>query len=339
MNNTRRYPWQQARPCPRHLIEFLILFSIFSQFASSQESSPGPGNSLAQQEVLLYGSGNASAVPPYLDEPISELRKIPFFGGLKPAADQSKLPALLDNVGQRIQVLLQELPNLIAREEVVQRTAAGRGFKKRTQLFNYLIVMHRETAYTSVEDYRTDLENHRIGPSGTDPRAPVAQGFAFAWMRFYPPMQSESRFRYLGKQKVRDQECFVVSFVQIPGKVGHPALLNFEEKSVPLLYQGVAWIQPSDYTIVQLREDLLAPLPEIHLVKLTTNVEFSERHVAAAVSNFWLPRTAIVEFLQVDTTGRKESAHIIEEHYYSNYHRYEVEVKIGSLAYRTAPQL
>ena len=305
------------------------MFLTFPQLTgSAQKSSSHPGNPLAEQELLLYGSANAYAVTPYVDEPISELRKIPFLEGLKPA-EQSELPELLKSVGQRTEVLLQELPNLIAREKVVERTAAF-DVKKRTQLFNYLILTHRDTAEISVEEYRTDLNNDRIGPYGSDPRAPVALNFAFAWMKFYSPMQSESRFRYLGKQNARGEQCFVVSFVQIPGKVKNPGWANFEAEAVPLLYQGVAWIKPSDYSIVRLREDLLAPQPQIYLLKLTTDVEFSERHVAAAVSNFWLPRTASVEMLEVNSKGHKGSAHIIENHYYSNYHRYEVEVKIGS---------
>jgi hypothetical protein len=284
--------------------------------------------------------------------------------GRSPPTHQSERPDLLEKVGRRIEVLLRDLPNLIAREKVVQTTVAPR-IARRSQLFNYLIVFHRrvrlrlsppsETANVQMEEYRTDLQNRRIGAQGSDPRAPAFEGFAFAWMRFDRNNQSESRFRYMGIQKVGGQPCFVVSFAQIPGKVKNPGRLHLEYsllESVPLLYQGIAWIQASDYTMIRLQEDLLAPQPKINLLKLTTDVEFSEQHIAAAVSGFWLPRSANVEVLQVSTNRRsqagvanipsvityKNAIHTIEKHSYSNYHRYEVDVKIGFSAYRPTPQ-
>jgi hypothetical protein len=56
---------------------------------------------------------------PYLNDSLSELQKaMPELRGLK--ADEKDLPALLTRVGQEIEELSQQMPNLISREDVTK---------------------------------------------------------------------------------------------------------------------------------------------------------------------------------------------------------------------------
>lgn len=292
----------------------------------AQQPAPTNDDDLAL-EVSLYGSAR-----PYADDPILDLKKfIPELNELKSNENQSDLPSLLVNAGRRADRLLHDMPDLIATEKVSETFLYGRQAIDRTETFNYLILTHKDAADLRIEEYRTDKDNQRIAPS-TDPRAPKSQGFALAWINFHPANQSQSRFRYLGTEKLHGHDCFVVCFAEIPGRVLSPGVVYLGKQPILVLYQGIAWIAETDYSIVQLREDLLAPHPEFGIKKLSTEVEFGEQHVASSIGNMWLPHSAYVEFQQVNASGT-EVAQSLERHIYSHYRRYEVQVKINPKSY------
>jgi hypothetical protein len=287
-----------------------------------------------EQQKRLYGAAHS-----YLNDPIPEMEKaVPDLHGLQPGGSPQDLPGLLTKVGRKEQDLLTQMPNLTAREEVVQAFRTGRSKVNRKQEFNYLILLHEAENAVTLTEYRTDLQNRRIGEFGRDPRAPAAQGFALIWMYFHPTRRSESQFRYLGEQKVDGHKTFAVAFAQTPGLVQFPAQVYWRAKEFPLLYQGVAWIDDSDFRIVRLRTDLLAPQPDAHVLELTTEVEFADVRISHRASSLWLPRKALVEWQSTDSTPGglfelERSSHVVtharEQHSYSDYQLYEVEVKIN----------
>ena len=100
-----------------------------------------------------------------------------------------------------------------------------------------------------------------------------------------------------------------------------PGELRFQGRLLPLYYQGIAWIDESDFRIVRLRTDLLAPLPDAHLEKLTAEIHFGDAQVAQTASSLWLPRDVMVT--------SEVSGHVFQEqHRYSDYRAYVVESKI-----------
>ncbi len=289
---------------------------------------PAPETPAAQQRRLY------SDAKPYLNDSLSELQEvIPELRGLEPADAQKDPPALLTQVGQKTEAMLAQMPDLISREAVVRSVSGSRSGASIRQEFNYLIVFRRTTESTVLTEFRTDLQNKSIGSFGEDPRAPAAQGFALAWMRFHPARRPEAKFRYLGKQKIDGRGVYVVAFAETPGLVQVPAEIRLQDTSFPVLCQGIAWIDESDFRILRLRTDLLAPLPEAQLRKLTTTVDFTEVRIPHSTLRLWLPRKAGVEW---ETMPRSpldlpltKVSHYFERHSYSHYHLYKVEVKIG----------
>jgi len=65
------------------------------------------------------------------------------------------------------------------------------------------------------------------------------------------------------------------------------------EASIPILVQGVAWIRTSDYEILQMRTDLLAPLPP--LAQVTTLVLYARNQFQDSPTALWLPRKVEVK--------------------------------------------
>jgi hypothetical protein len=270
---------------------------------------------------------------------------VPELHGLKPVSDQGALNALLEKIGNRLFDIARNTPNLIS-HEVVSESQKGVAEKRRE--YDYLILTRIEGAEIALNEYRVDLAtgdkfqtdeaNHgSAAPSTANPaelgganhdsapsqpgEPPLSQGFATSWVHFYPHNQPRSAFRYLGEQKVGGHHAVVVAFAQKPQAVRSPGLLSYKGKSVPMFLQGVAWFDTSDFQILRLQTDLLSPLPDISLDRLSANVKFMPTRVADVSSVLVLPQDVTVTSVVGGTTLR-------EHHSYSDYRLFRARSKI-----------
>lgn len=284
----------------------------------------------------------------FVDLPAAELQKaIPELQALEPAQSQEELPILLGKIGDKAVALFRKIPNLICHEEVIE-SRQGRKLGRRD--FDYLILAHHTVEAVSLEEYRVDLRDqpadtrdaHNPNTSTANESAsvlndlrhksdvasarnagapPLSQGFAYKWVHFYPSNRSESTFRYPGRQKIDGHKTFVVAFAQKPGLVRLPGELQYQGKSIPILYQGIAWVDESDSRIVRLRTDLLAPLAAAHLRRLTAEIHFGDARIAESTSPLWLPHEVVV-------TSDIDGQTFGERHVYSGYRAYLVQSKV-----------
>ncbi len=267
---------------------------------------------------------------PYLDDPLPKLQKLlPELKSLNPASNQEQLNYILDRTGEKCVELLRRTPNLSSHEEVISvvPTPAWPGFSLRQhvgiqrQTFEYLLIPHR-TPNDDIEvgEYRTvngrpaEASDLTFGPA-------FSVGFVSEWLHLYPGNRSESRFRYLGEQFVDKHKTFVLAFAQIPSLVKFPANFQAEGTSVPILFQGIVWIDSSDFRIIRMREDLLAPRPDIHLREFTTRIRFDEVHIVKAGLYLWLPE-------EVDIDWYFEGVTVHRSHRYSKYRLFAATPRI-----------
>jgi hypothetical protein len=298
--------------------------------AQTQQSASQPNDAIKEDIARLYGDTH-----PYIDEPLPELRKaVHELGGLKPAAAEEEPSELLAKVGAKADELLKKVPDLISDESVSQTQrpvsqgtipgctgggclAAGPSSVWDRE-FNYLIVTH------SALDGRLVLQEYRTNRKGKEVQgneAPNSQGFISAWIVFSSANQLESRFRYLGQQRTDGHSTYVIGFAQIPGLVESPGIILSERQSVPMIFQGIAWIDQSDFRIVRLRTDLLAPQPEISIQRQTANILFGPVPIPTLDFTLWLPQVVHVE---METRGQI----LQEQHKYSKYRLYKAKSKI-----------
>ncbi len=304
------------------------------------------------QVIDTSGQSYYENARPLLDYPLPDLlRAAPELQGLEPAENQDELALILDKAGKVTEDLLDTMPNLISREDVtrakpgkvtedslgsmpnwgllnnaIQATLHDQGSAKgqSRREFDYLILVHRQEASDTVEEYRS-------GPGGTGLEAEnledsymLTSGFASSWLHFHPMNRSAARFRYLGQQTDRGLRCYVVAFAQIPGWATVTGKVVNDMRSVLILYQGIAWIDEASFRIVRLRMDLLAPRPDIGLERQTTELHFGETRLPQTVSPLWLPQEVVV------TTGMNKQLYR-NVHRYSDYRLFKVETKILSV--------
>jgi poly(3-hydroxybutyrate) depolymerase len=291
------------------------------QTLNQPQNPPLTNDSKGQVDLNLTPQALDPAVwagaKPYLDDPIRQLMyDIHDLHGLDAAPDQQMLEEILQKTADKTLDLLRKMPNVISQEKVVTEVEPG-GPTYRQQ-FEYLVLRHDANGEVTLDEYRTGKEQKSA--------VPLSQGSVNAWVLFHPGNLSESRFRLLGRQRMDGHATFVLGFAQTPEKVKFPAHVNFLDASIPVLFQGIAWIDESDFRIVRLRTDLLAPRPDIFLTTLTSDVRFFEVRILVqdAKVALWMPQRASISW---DFKGQE----VHQLHTYSTFRMYRSKARILSV--------
>jgi hypothetical protein len=166
-----------------------------------------------------------------------------------------------------------------------------------------------------LQEYRTNAQNMEVDISPSNlggPGAPRAVGFSSTWMIFKPANLEDSRFRYLGRQKMGKHDTVVVAFAQIPGEVPVPAQLTMNEGTCSYLQQGIVWIDEQASQIVRLQTDLLKPLTDFRMMKLYSGLTFGEVRIAERNLTLWMPSEVEIRWTSKQQAG-------VERHKYTDY--------------------
>jgi hypothetical protein len=83
----------------------------------------------------------------------------------------------------------------------------------------------------------------------------------------------------------------------------------------------VLWVDQSTYDIVVLHTDLLAPLLDLHLRQLTTELTFRSVPIKGFGASFWLPR-------EVYISSDRGAGLAEESHRYSDYHLFHAQARV-----------
>jgi VWFA-related protein len=284
-----------------------------------------PGAKSVTPEALSQQAYYANAHP-YLDLPLAQLaERIPELKTLQSAADQQELPVILQKMGRSVDDFVREIGDLIAHEDVTQEKLNAQGHvqgKERVQ-DNYLILHHGYWWGASAE-YRMDDKGNRLGTTGWEKGFLVTSGHALSCISFSTVAQAQSRFRYLGEEKIGLRETYVLGFAQKPGEATFTSVIQRAgETQAVMLTQGILWVDKNNFQIIRMRSDLLAPQNEIGLDQVTTEVTFAEVQLQDVPNPLWLPSD-----VDVSMEIKKQKFHNV--HHYTNYRRYRVSIKIGN---------
>src|SRR5215467_13666369 len=197
----------------------------------------------------------------YVDVPVSDVvEAVPELKALAPEASQEGLASLLGHIGQSCIDLFRHTPNLASHEvQITQQRALRRSSQgafdpelthSQRQEFGYLLLFRANQDVTELREYRTDKHGHPI-VSASSQAGQMTVGFVSEWLRLLPGNQPELRFRYLGREDMDGHKTIVIAFAQIPGHVKYPARFLFDRTLITALFQGIVWVDASDFRLVR----------------------------------------------------------------------------------------
>jgi hypothetical protein len=333
-------PLDQKRDEYHHLEVHVAKPDLTARTRQGYYSQPWPAEKLATESEKLGGvAGTESAAPAgksdqsyyanahaYVDLPMAQLvERIPELKTLQPAPDEQELPVILQKLGRSVDDFVREIGDLIAHEDVTQEKLNAKGkIKAKERVQDNYLILHHGYAWGASAEYRMDDKGNRLGAIGLEKGYLVTSGYALSCISFSTVAQSQSRFRYLGEEKIDSPETYVLGFAQRPGEAIFLVTMRGNGgKDVDMLTQGILWVDKYSFQIIRMRSDLLSPRNEIRLDQLTTEVRFGEVQLQDVPNPLWLPS-------DVDVSMEIDKQKFRNVHRYTNYRRYRVSVKIGT---------
>jgi hypothetical protein len=304
--------------CQITLITFILSNTAISGFRYPRAEAPSEFSFEQQKDKSEQPSDGGARS--FIDDPLEELiKRVPELKSLQPATDQQKLPMILEKTGANVHELFEGLDGLVAKEKVTEtrlNPLTGMPLKVMAERFDpltgmpisqvnqyqvqqdeysYFIVRKGNLLQIMIKEYRRDADGLEVPPGVLF----LSTGFASSVLHFSKFLQPESTFRYLGEDHVGSRSAYVVAFAQIPEVATITFKFNKPDGSdLQWLIQGIAWVDTSNFQILQMKTDLLVPksLPAGYVSKdqLHTLVKFNEMRLSGFANPIWLPTEADV---------------------------------------------
>ncbi len=188
--------------------------------------------------------------------------------------------------------------------------------------FSYRIRAAQDPTFGPVlEEYRINAKEQAVDPNDYSAGNPRSVGYGNTWMMFVPANLQESRFRYLGHQKIDHHETLVIAFAQDADHATMRAAVGIGADACRYFIQGILWIDQSFFQIVRIQTDLLSPLTGVHLNQLRSELRFGEVKIPTRNLTLWMPSDVKISWQGKDSAG-------MELHRYSNYRLFAATSRI-----------
>jgi hypothetical protein len=316
-----------------------LLQAVFIVAAFLSSANMGSGNFLPQDGTAAKSpqqvdkseqSANANASS-YTNEPLKQvIKNVPELREIRPAADQQQLAMILNKTGAEVDDFFKNVVDLVSQEEIQQERLGSFGISevKKRMRDSYLILRRGNGARADFDEFRMDEQGNRMDEVSSHRGFLVTSGFALICVHFSTAFQWDSRFRYLGDQKIGGRDTYVVAFAQLPDEASLSVTMSGPRGTIAhILTQGIAWVDKENFHILRMRTDLLTRQPEIGLDRQTTKVIFSEVQLADVPTPLWLPRDVNV-YVKLNKSLDRPEEQFRNVHHYTEYRQYRVSTRI-----------
>jgi hypothetical protein len=306
------------------LVSFLIQALAIPHVGAERPGSYRTQTSIAAELQVYF---NARSIVQMSEEEL--LRFDPVLKSLVFDANQDGLGTMLLHTAERVEALFRDLPNVASREDVRHESWSRLGHRRSRMDRSYqYLFFHRPRGF---EESRTDLKGKPVELQSIR-NFLLTAGYAGSAHFFHPDQLPGSRYRYLGKEKKHGE--LAVAFAQKPEAGTCQGVFRIKGAGEAcLLFQGIAWIHPDTFRILRMRTALLAPRPDVDLLRQDTDIMFEEVRFEGISTPLWLPHEVVTT---LEVTGGMTFRN---RHRYSDFHVFTVESfeKIEPAAARPRP--
>jgi hypothetical protein len=147
-------------------------------------------------------------------------------------------------------------------------------------------------------------------------------GFSTLALIVHPYYERSFRFSALNEEDIGGRKSQLIHFEHIKGTES-PTALRLRGRDYPLDLSGVLWLDEESGAVVRVVALLSESLTDIGLQSLNCEVKYAQVALPETADAYWLPESAAIEL-------RTPKQHWRNEHAYSNYRKYSVDVLIGT---------
>ncbi len=232
------------------------------------------------------------------------------------AATTPPLPEILARTGTSVQRFWNQLSSVNCTETVLQEKLgeAGKVQYKHESIFDYLILMDLQGDEISVEESR--LLQKEVGKTDNLPLL-LTTGFSTLQLVFHPYYQAGFEFKQLDEEIVNGVRLLKIEFHHIHGMRSTSAV-RLRGQNYPLDLAGTAWIDPETGIVHKIIAGLEAPMEDLNLRSLKTEVTYAPQQFTTDNVAQWLPVEASIDV----ETARQHWRNI---HKFTDYRRFSVQ--------------
>lgn len=225
------------------------------------------------------------------------------------------LETVLDRAGKRVEEFWDQFSAVTCTETVSQAKlgSGGKVLIQRTSAFDYLVILQ-----LTGDDLIVDESRLAQGPPNKESDRPLlaTSGFATLLLIFHPYFQGSYEFSLGGAEDSGGKELREVRFAHIRGRRA-PSVLQLRSRDYPLEWAGSAWIEPQTGIVSRISVGLKAPMDDVGLKRLSSDVRYAPVRFQDSKEQPWLPQTATIE---ADTVHQ----HWRNTHQFSRYRKFSV---------------
>jgi tetratricopeptide (TPR) repeat protein len=250
-------------------------------------------------------------LPPDIDE------KMPPVESGAASCDVGKV---VEGAGMRMQEFVANVDRYTATESLFHESINKWGMASPPQnsKFNYLVsVTEIRSGIFDVQEYR-DAHGH----AAEFPDGIATLGLPTIALVFHPHNSGNFAMLCEGLTRWDGMAVWQIHFRQRPDKPNNMReyKVGLDGPSHPVAMKGRAWIAADSYQVVRLETDLVATMPEIHLLADHVIIDYGPVHFSQHATDLWLPHVAEVYF---DWNGRR----FHRRHNFGNYLLFSVDDK------------
>jgi tetratricopeptide (TPR) repeat protein len=250
-----------------------------------------------------------------------------------PAVDQVKpvladgitcpTTTVLDRAMQRVGELADNVNRFAATEDILHQdlNASGKVLRTEHRKFDYVVSIEQ------LPSGDLDIDESRNGSNDFQnfPADIATLGLPSLAFVFHKQYRHDFNFNCEGLGEFHGRATWIVYFEQRPDRPSRIRGYSVEGTLHPVALQGRAWIAADSFQVVQMRSDLVKPMPEIKLRDEDQVIEYRPVLFEKSNTEMWLPATAELYF-----DFRNHKYHRV--HTFSSYLLFSVTAseKIGS---------
>lgn len=239
-------------------------------------------------------------------------------GSLAAAGTPTPLDSLLARTGDLVARFLNELSDVQCTEVVsqVKLEKNNKAEYAETSRFDYVVLAQSKGGEPLLAESRLlkQAPKHK-----RDLSLMVSNGFSVLLLIFHPYYRPSFDFTLLGEDELDGKRYERVQFKHVRGLRTTLALL-VRGREYPLDLQGVAWIDPKTGAVSKIDADLEAPMDDIGLHAMHTEVLYAPVVFQGVRDAYWLPSRALIDV-------ESPRQHWRNVHEFTNYHRFSTSVE------------
>jgi hypothetical protein len=221
---------------------------------------------------------------------------------------------LLERAGERVKRFWEEVSGVTCTEELSQEkfNEKGKTILRSDSRYDYLILLAWDGDRMLVDESRVEIDPPRKRrPAGS---LLATRGFATLLLILHPAFRPGYSFEVAG---LEDGNLVRMDFRPRTGGPT-PGVLELKDREYPIAWEGSAWIDPSDATVVRVKASWQNPPEALGLRSLTSDVTYARADLRGR--SYWLPASARVELHTAHQGWRNV-------HQFSGYRSFAVEVE------------